>query len=99
MIKIIKQKIKTLREKLRYRIDNGKLVRARRLIMEVYAKQLPGTILSYDNKDVVVMDIQFSIRKNEIKSIEQNLKHAMTRKQRAVVYNKLKEVKRTNERI
>jgi hypothetical protein len=70
--------IKKIKTNYRQWSDNRKLVKAKRLIVEVFKNELPGTILRYQNEDVVVMDIQFSLKHNYVKSVKRKVRHHYT---------------------
>jgi hypothetical protein len=91
--------IKKLKNKYRHWRDNRKLVKAKKLIVSVFKNELPGTIMRQNGQDVVVMDIQFSLKHNYVKSVKSKVKHHFTRKQRGVIYKHINEVKKINETI
>lgn len=85
--------------KTRYRVwnDNRKLMLIRKLILQVFAKELPGNVIRLKGREFVIEDIVLSLRKNEIKSKRTPLDKFSTRKQRGAIKWQIEQLKRKNE--
>lgn len=89
--------LKELKQRLQRWADNRRLIKAKKLIMHVYQKELPGTILLIDGQQMIVTDIVFSLRKNEVKATRSKVKNRFTRRQQSAINFHIKHVKRSAE--
>lgn len=69
---------------------NRKLQKARKLIIDACGTQIPGNIVSIDNKAIVIEDVILSIRKNTLTVQRTRLRNAYTRKQRSALMSQMK---------
>lgn len=91
--------IKTIKSKfIRWR-DQRRLITIRKLTLKVFRNELPGNVIKHNDKELVVMDIVMSIRKNEIKAVRTPLTSAFTKRQRAAINWQIKLLKKRSENV